>query len=48
MATITISTRKTEAGPRYDVRYRLGGRTYPVVHAGTFKTEREAKGSTAS
>lgn len=25
------------------MRYRLGGRTYPVVRAGTFKTEREAK-----
>lgn len=43
MATVTISTRKTASGRRYDVRYRLGGRTYPVVRAGTFKTEREAK-----
>ena len=43
MATITINTRKTASGKRYDVRYRLGGRTYPVVRAGTFKTEREAK-----
>ena len=43
MATITISTRKTASGKRYDVRFRLGGRTYPVVRAGTFKTEREAK-----
>lgn len=44
MATITITTRKTATGKRYDVRYRLGGRAYPVVRAGTFKTEREAKG----
>lgn len=43
MATITISTRKTSSGKRYDVRYRLGGRAYPIVRAGTFKTEREAK-----
>ena len=43
MATITISKRKTACGKRYDVRYRLGGRSYPVVRAGTFKTEREAK-----
>ena len=43
MATITISTRTTASGRRYDVRYRLGGRAYPVVRAGTFKTEREAK-----
>jgi len=43
MATISISTRKTASGRRYDVRFRLGGRAYPVVRAGTFKTEREAK-----
>ena len=43
MATITISTRKTASGKRYVVRYRLGGRMYPIVRAGTFKTEREAK-----
>ena len=43
MATISISTRKTASGRRYDVRYRLGGRAYPVVRAGTFKTEREAR-----
>lgn len=43
MATISISTRKTASGKRYDVRYRLGGRAYPVLRAGTFKTEREAK-----
>ena len=30
MATIAISTRKTATGKRYDVRYRLGGRTYPA------------------
>jgi len=43
MATISINTRTTAAGKRYDVRYRLGGRMYPIVRAGTFKTEREAK-----
>jgi integrase len=43
MATIIISRRETRSGRRYDVRYRLGGRAYPVVRAGTFKTEREAK-----
>jgi integrase len=43
MATIVITDRKTGSGKRYDVRYRLGGRGYPVVRAGTFKTEREAK-----
>lgn len=44
MATIVIQTRKTSADERrYDVRYRLGGRAYPVIRAGTFRTEREAK-----
>ena len=35
MATITITTRRTASGPRFVVRYRLGGRAYPVVHAGS-------------
>ena len=39
----TITTRKTSSGPRYVVRYRLGGRAYPVVHAGSFRTLRDAK-----
>jgi integrase len=44
MPTISIRRRKTGLGEsRYDVRYRLGGRAYPIEHAGTFKTEREAK-----
>ena len=43
MATIMITTRSTASGKRYDVRYRLGGRAYPIVRAGSFKTEREAK-----
>lgn len=43
MATISIHTRRTASGRRYDVLYRLGGRAYPLVRAGTFKTEREAK-----
>jgi hypothetical protein len=44
MASLMIVTRKTKGGDaRYAVRYRLGGRAYPVVHAGSFKTLREAK-----
>jgi hypothetical protein len=44
MPTITIATRKTKDGaPRYDVRFRLGGRAYPLQHGGTFKTLKEAK-----
>jgi integrase len=33
----------TKRGKKHVVRYRLGGRAYPVVHAGSFRTEREAK-----
>ena len=29
--------------PRFVVRYRLGGRAYPIVHAGSFRTLKEAK-----
>jgi integrase len=43
MASLTITTRETASGPRYVVRFRLGGRAYPVEHAGSFKTLREAK-----
>lgn len=43
MATISITMRGTASGRRYDVRYRLGGRTYPAVRAGTFKTENQVK-----
>jgi integrase len=43
MASLTITTRHTASGPRYVVRYRLGGRAYPIVHAGSFKTLRHAK-----
>lgn len=44
MASAYITARTTKDGARrYLVRYRLGGRAYPVRHAGSFKTEREAK-----
>jgi integrase len=43
MSSLTITTRRTKSGPRYVVRYRLGGRAYPVEHGGSFKTLREAK-----
>jgi len=41
--SLTITTRQTTSGPRYVVRYRLGGRAYPIVHAGSFRTLKEAK-----
>src|SRR5262245_48093785 len=43
MPSLTITTRQRESGPRYVVRFRLGGRAYPIQHAGSFKTMREAK-----
>jgi integrase len=43
MASLTITTRKTLSGARYVVRYRLGGRSYPIAHGGSFKTLKEAK-----
>jgi integrase len=43
MPTITITTRSTKSGPRYHVRFRLGGRAYPIVHGGSFHTLRDAK-----
>lgn len=43
MSSLVITTRQTKSGPRYVVRYRLGGRAYPIVHAGAFKTLKEAK-----
>jgi integrase len=43
MPTLTITSRVTRSGTRYVVRYRLGGRAYPVEHGGSFKTRREAE-----
>src|SRR5262245_35616171 len=43
MSSHYLTTRRTKHGPRYVVRYRLGGRSYPVMHAGSFKTQREAR-----
>ena len=43
MSSLTITTRRASDGPRYVVRYRLGGRTYPIVHAGSFRTLKDAK-----
>ena len=44
MASSSITTRITRDGEkRHAVRYRLGGRSYPVEHGGTFKTMKEAR-----
>jgi integrase len=43
MASASITVRRTKAGTSYAVRYRLGGRAYPIVHGGSFRTLREAR-----
>jgi integrase len=44
MPSASITARKTKAGGRrYAVRFRLGGRAYPVEHGGSFPTMREAR-----
>jgi integrase len=43
MASALITTRTTKSGARYVVRYRLGGRAYPLEHGGSFKTLKEAR-----
>jgi integrase len=44
MASLTITTRTTVRGEkRFVVRFRLGGRSWPVTHAGSFRSLREAK-----
>src|SRR5439155_20508336 len=43
MASASITARTTRSGgKRYTVRYRLSGRAYPVQHAGSFPTMKEA------
>jgi integrase len=44
MPSASITPRKTKGGGRrYAVRFRLGGRGYPVEHGGSFPTMREAR-----
>jgi integrase len=43
MASASITARTTKSGRRFVVRYRLGGRAYPVEHGGSFPTMREAR-----
>ena len=44
MAGVSITPRTTPAGNRrYVVRYRRGGRFYPLEHGGSFPTLREAR-----
>ena len=43
MASAFIVTRKASTGSRFVVRYRLGGRAWPVQHGGSFRTKKEAE-----
>jgi integrase len=43
VASVNITRRKSKTGTRYVVRYRLGGRAYPIQHGGSFGRERDAK-----
>ena len=43
MASAHIVTRSTSGGRRFAVRYRLGGRAWPIQHGGTFQTMKEAR-----
>jgi integrase len=39
-----IVKRQTQSGPRWHVRYRLGGREAPLKQTGSFERERDARG----
>lgn len=43
MSPAQIVRRETKSGPRWIVRYRLGGREFNLIHAGSFRTLREAR-----
>jgi integrase len=43
MASAYIVTRKASTGRRFVVRYRLGGRAWPIQHGGSFPTMKEAR-----
>jgi integrase len=44
MASASITTRRTKVGGRrYAVRFRRGGRYFPIEHGGSFSTLREAR-----
>jgi integrase len=43
MPSCWIRRRETKGGLKYHVRYRLGGRAFPELHAGAFDTLRDAK-----
>jgi integrase len=43
VASASITVRTTRSGKRFVVRWRNGGRAFPLQHAGSFRTLKEAK-----
>lgn len=43
MGAVHIRPRETKSGRRYQVRFRLGGRGFALLHGGSFETLREAR-----
>jgi integrase len=43
MASASITTRQRKGGRRFVVRFRRGGRYFPIEHGGSFKSLREAR-----
>jgi integrase len=43
MSSVSIRRREAKSGSRFQVRYRLGGRAYPLLHGGSFATMKEAR-----
>lgn len=43
MPSASITVRTGKSGRRFIVRYRLGGRAYPITHGGSFRTMKEAR-----
>ncbi len=43
MASASITTRNTKSGKRFIVRWRNGGRAFPLQHGGSFRTLKEAR-----
>lgn len=41
--SVSITRRQTRSGARYVVRFRLGGRETQPIHAGSFRTRKEAE-----
>jgi hypothetical protein len=43
LSSVFITKRPARSGVRYVVRFRLGGRAWPLQHGGSFRTLKEAR-----